>query len=208
MRPFSFLGVVALAILGDPLSAQDVFPVEKFIVAKEAIVRAGPSESFQPTSRLSAGDKVIVLSRDKAYPAWFAIMPPSDSFCWVNAAFVKAINEKVGVIDAGSEKGVEVLAGSRLDDKIPGVKAARLQLGTIVVFVDRPLKTMEGTWYPIMPQPTEVRYIHQSAIDPEAAKKTPTTERELREEVSRLTEQIKLLEKRLERLEGRTKKSD
>jgi hypothetical protein len=180
MRQHCLLGILVLSAFVDSSRGQDSFPVEKTIVLKNAEVRAAPTESAQATSRLTAGDKVIVLTRVKDNPSWFAIAPPAGSFSWVKGNAIKVIDKAHAFILYEGEQPVDVFAGSRLDDRRPDSVAARLTRGTTVIIVDRPLTVKGETWYPIVPHPSEVRYIHESAIkNAGAAESAPTLEQEI-----------------------------
>lgn len=206
MRQHCLLGILVLSALVDSSRGQDSFPVEKRVVLKNAEVRAAPSESAQATSRLSAGDKVIVLKRVADNPSWLAIAPPAGSYSWVNGKALKVIDKVHGFIMYEADQPVDVFAGSRLDDRRPDSVAARLTRGTAVFIVDRPLTAKGETWFPIVPHPSEVRYIHQSAINAGAADSSSALEQEIREELSRLRERISALEARIEQFEKSKKK--
>ena len=203
MRRISFGAAFALALIANSRSAQESYPIAKAI-QNEAFVRSGPDESFTPTTKLSAGAKVDIL-KPALKPDWYEIKPPHDSYSWINASKFKLIN-KNGFVDVAAGEFAEVRAGSRLTEKKPETVTAKLTAGTVIVVIDRPLTINGETWYPIMPHPSEVRYIHKSAFDANTTKVSVTKEIELQEEVARLRQRVDVLEKKLDQLEKRKKK--
>lgn len=143
---------------------------EKVIALPEVEVRSGPSASpaFYATAKLHRGDKVQVLKDRAPQAGWVAIKPPPGSFSWVNARLVRLINDYTGQVLA---EDTPVLIGSALSNAPPSVRSPKpLARGTIVVILDKPLRASDGSrWYPIEPNPTEVRYIPASAVESEPA---------------------------------------
>jgi hypothetical protein len=164
MRPALICGGIAgilLAALPAHAQTADV----RTVIVREVLVRSGPSDKFYATSRLSQGDRVTVVAAppDAQQPGWIAIKPPRGSFSWINQRFVEVIAAGTGKVVA--DNPVPVLVGSSEcnDHSKEGTKAAR---GSQVIILDRANYTDEGVWLPILPQPGEVRYIPESAVQP------------------------------------------
>lgn len=140
------------------------YPAEMAIVVPEVEVRSGPTREYYPTSKLTYGQRVIVLRESKDQPGWVAIKPPQGSFSWVNSKNVAAVDPRTGYVVDGNE--VQVLPGSGLVNREPNVESARIKPGHLVVLLDRPMTVGQMTWYPIAPVPTEVRWIPVDAVRP------------------------------------------
>jgi hypothetical protein len=159
--------MLGVCLLGGAARAAELPATEeKVVAAQEVDVRSGPSASpsFYATGKLHRGDKVQILKDRPAQAGWVAIKPPPGSFSWVNARLVKPVNDYTGQILA---EDTPVLVGSALSNNPPSVRSPRpLARGTIVVLLDKPLRASDGSrWYPIEPNPTEVRYIPASAVE-------------------------------------------
>jgi hypothetical protein len=132
------------------------------IVLPEVEVRSGPSPEFYATSKLHWGDPVRVLGQEGN---WLAITPPSpDSFSWINASQVDQLGQAATVKTAEASLRV----GSRLMNQEPTVERAKIKQGTQLTVIGKPEVGKDGTWVPVLPAPSEVRYIPVNAIRPEA----------------------------------------
>src|SRR5439155_507638 len=90
------------------------------------------------------------------------------SFSWINQRFVQIMVPGTGNVVTDWNNPVTVLVGSALsgEHNKEGAKAAR---GSQVIILDKPNYTDNGVWLPILPQPSEVRYIPESAVRPAGA---------------------------------------
>lgn len=167
------ISAVAFLFASIPALAQGVAG-EQVVVVKDVEVRSGPSKNFYPTSRLVQNDKVLVLRESKESPGWLEIKPPSGSFSWVNAKFVKQVDARHGFVDCDPARPVSVLPGSSLVNQEPNRESMKLTAGTVVVIVAQPNTVNGETWLPIQPHPSEVRYLPIEAVKL-AATIMPTT---------------------------------
>jgi hypothetical protein len=136
------------------------------VVVREVLVRSGPSEKCYPTSRLSYGERVEVVppSSGNQQAGWLAIRPPHGSFSWINQRFVQASQPGSGTATVVADKPVPVLIGSSEVKDEPNIEAPKAPRGSQVVIMGAPNYTDKGVWLPILPQPGEVRYIPESAV--------------------------------------------
>jgi hypothetical protein len=112
---------------------------------------------------LKQGDKVVVLRQNKD-PNWLEIKPPSDSFSWINAKYVKQMDATHGYVECDPASPAPSLAGSKIVDSPPNTEIIKLTRGTQVVLIARPLVVQGETWLPILPHPSEVRYIPAESV--------------------------------------------
>lgn len=150
-----------------PLAQQSPYPATATIMLSQVDVSSGPGQQYYATSRLRSGDRVIVLGESKKAPGWMEILPPTGSFSWISAQYVKVIPgvDKIGIVDAGDAKGsVPVMPGSTVVNKEPNVEIARVANGAQIFLLDRPSATSAGSWYPIVPVATEIRFVPAEAI--------------------------------------------
>jgi hypothetical protein len=139
------------------------------VTAPQADVYSGPATTYYPTSRLRGGDRVIVLGESRKQAGWVEILPPSGSFSWIDARYVKLIPgvERIGIVDTGDPRGtVPIRPGSNTVNTDPNVEIARVATGTQVVLLDRATPGNGTSWYPIAPVATEVRYLPSDAVRP------------------------------------------
>jgi hypothetical protein len=137
-------------------------PTRYTITANEVMVRSGPSPEFYPTSRLRRGDEVRVVREETT--GWLAIVPPPGSFSWINTRVVEQTSSNPHVVSAAF-----IRVGSRVVNQEPIVERFKVAAGTIVAVIGRAEPGRDGTWLPIRPVPSEVRYIPAEAILPSAA---------------------------------------
>lgn len=143
------------------------YPTTAAILVSQTDVSSGPGQQYFATSRLRYGERVVVLGESKKGPGWMEILPPPGSFSWIDARYVKVVPgmEKIGIVDTGDPKvTAPILPGSALGNKEPSVEIARAQNGTQLFLLDRPSATAGGSWYPIAPVATEVRFLPAEAV--------------------------------------------
>lgn len=142
------------------------YPAEMVIMMAEVEVRSGPTKEYYPTSKLRYGDRVLVLRESKDQPGWLAIRPPQGSFSWINAKHVKVAkhDERTGVVEGDGNALIPVRPGSSLINKAPDVESVKIPAGSIVTILDKAVSADGQTWLPILPPPTEVRFIPGEAV--------------------------------------------
>jgi hypothetical protein len=162
MRPVPVLAGITL-LLTCALVRADPAPDELAVSAAEVEVRSGPSPKFYATGKLYRGQKVQVVRDREAPEGWLAIKPPPGSFSWIKSLFLKQVDAQTGVVVAG-DVPVPVRVGSSVTNVPPSVEQVKLQRGTQVVILDKPLYADSGAWVPIQAPPQEVRYIPAEAV--------------------------------------------
>jgi hypothetical protein len=160
------VGVFTTVLPGQAQSPPDV----RTITLREVQVRSGPNDKFYPTSKLVYGDKVEVVTgpAGSQQPGWLAIKPPRGSFSWINKRFVQESDKdtKIGIVVTDENTPVPVLVGSSETKEQPSKEGTRAKRGSQVILLGTPNYTDNGVWLPIQPQPGEVRYIPESAVQP------------------------------------------
>jgi hypothetical protein len=163
MRPALMLGGI-LGVLVTELAAPAQTPDKRVVIAREVLVRCGPSEKYYSTGRLNYGEQITVVPQPPGsqQAGWLAIVPPRGSFSWINQRFVKEIQPGTGEVIADTP--VPILVGSSEVKDEPNKEALQAKRGSQVVIMGAPNYTDKGVWLPILPQPGEVRYIPESAV--------------------------------------------
>jgi hypothetical protein len=179
MRPASALAGLALGLaLAGRLGAADPPPDVRAVIVPEAEVRCGPSTSPQMyrTNLLHQGDRVEVVEELKE-GGWLAIRPPRGSFSWINTRFLQHVTpHQSNYVVAQDDVPVPVIYGSPfIPDRRPTVAGARLTRGHQVRGLGPALADAEGTWMPIEPPASEVRYIRAENVSRLPAAPTRTT---------------------------------
>lgn len=84
------------------------FPYFARITADDVYVRSGPGTNYYPCGKLNKDDKVKIVGRKHS---WSHIVPPTSSFSWISAQYVKidADNPGRGIVTG---EAVRVYAGS------------------------------------------------------------------------------------------------
>lgn len=138
------------------------------IGAKLAVVRSGPGRDFYPTEALTAGDWVSVV---KEQGEWLAILPPAESFCWVEG-------DKIQLEETAGKGRVLVdhtpaWIGSALVVMEEHVFQTELHTGDVVEVLD--VKTVgksdgrpehQAQWLKIRPPQGDLRWIEKQAVAP------------------------------------------
>jgi SH3-like domain-containing protein len=167
MRELAFGLIIFESLLSTSLGGE--FPSEATIVADDAPLRSGPSDSFYATDYLAKGTTVEVYLQEGD---WLAIRPPAGSFSWVLAGDVNATNQPdvVRVIRSGTRTRV----GSRVSND-RNVQYVRLHAGEALRLVDGEMSS-GSEWLKIEPPSGEFRWIHRrfvSATSPPLADQFP-----------------------------------
>jgi hypothetical protein len=159
MNPVRLLGGIALvfALAGTAVGQPATYPA--VVVVPEVEVRSGPSDRYYATGKLRQGQPVEV-HREREQNGYLAITPPEGSFSWINSRFVQEYGQTAVVLAPDAD----VFVGSQLVDRQPDVKGARVQPGTQVVLIGKPFAGDGGTWLPIRPVPSEVRFVPPDAV--------------------------------------------
>ncbi len=145
------LPTLAITLLGllappdqQPTSAEQQAPPVVSIKIGEVVgdqvhVRSGPGVNYYPVTRLSSGDRVVIVGHK---PAWVGVAPPGGTYSLVAKQYVDQDGQDQGVINGDR---VWVRAGTDLsDDKY--AKQTRLSKGARVTIVGQ-----SGEYYKIVP---------------------------------------------------------
>lgn len=165
MRHPIFLAAMVCFVAAMPALGQS-FPAEAVILQKEVEIRSGPGKSFDVTSKLNQNDKVLVLREVKDQPGWLEIKPPDRSFSWINGKSIKQVDARHALVDCDPTRPVSTYAGSQVVNVQPTRESMKLTGGTVLIIVDPPLSVNGETWFPVLPHPSEVRYIPVEAVKP------------------------------------------
>jgi hypothetical protein len=166
-------GLALLVASGITLGADGILYTAR-VNAPGTDVRSGPSSDpkLYPTDKLAAGEIVEVV-RDRG-DGWLEIKPPSRSFSWINARFLKQLGPNVWAVVADESSPVPVYYGSALLNQPPSVESTKVKRGS-QVFVIGPSRDGKdlGPLLPIEPPPAEVRYIRAGAVAKTASPSSP-----------------------------------
>ena len=161
-HPFLLSTVLGL-VAAMPALAQS-YPAEAVILQRDVEVRSGPGKGFYATSKLNQNEKVLVLREVKDQPGWLEIKPPSRSFSWINGKYIKQVDARHAYVETDASRPVSTYAGSRVVDLQPTRESMKLTAGTVLIIADPPLTINGETWFPVEPNPSEVRYIQSDAV--------------------------------------------
>jgi len=165
--------VVATPSRADDAAAASPFPATVRVAAAHTYLRAGPSNDFYPTERLTHGTAVEVWSIDPAGSGYCAVRPVAGSFSWIRAADVDDESRLGETPDgakpassAGAHTGVIVAdgavarIGSQLND-LRHVAQVSLEAGERVRVIEQ-VRIEEGRhaglWARIEPPAGEFRW--------------------------------------------------
>jgi uncharacterized protein YraI len=170
MRAVRLAGSVAgVLLLG--LSAWAQTPTTRTITVPEAQVRSGPSPEFYVTNTLRQGQTVEVRGEDSG---WLAITPPPGSWSWVNSSRVEQRQDNRHLVVV-TQDDTPIRVGSAIHQQEPTVERVKVPHGTILTLVGGLKTENDGSWFAVVPPPSEVRFIPADAVKPTAAVATPTT---------------------------------
>jgi len=151
----------------EPHQSAAGFPWEGEITASNVYVRSGAGTNYYPTTKLSAGDRVLVLGERHG---WYQIAPPPQSFSYVDMSFV----EKKGGTAKGTIKQDKayVRAGSHLENRKSSTQLL-LDKGASVEIIGE----ADG-FYKIRPPDGATLYVSKQYVKPvSAALRTGMVER-------------------------------
>ncbi|WP_166831383.1 SH3 domain-containing protein [Thalassoroseus pseudoceratinae] len=153
----SFVGLLTVSATAQTADAAQKFPYAAVVRVEGAYVRSGPGKSYYPTERLARGVKVTIHRHDPG--GWFMVAPPTGSFSWIRAEYVRQTGPKKGQVTADN---VVVRVGSSFGDETRNVEQVRLSKGDVVDIIEK--KTVESEQGPlalfkIQPPKGEYRWI-------------------------------------------------
>jgi hypothetical protein len=181
------LVLVAQAASGaeDLLSAETAtLPVRVHVAAGQTYLRAGPSDDFYPTGRLTRGDVVEVWGFDAA--GYAAVRPVEGSFSWIRADDLQLLDDAADADSASRRVGVVVNDGvvSRIGSQLNPCRHAaqiRLEAGERVAVIDSVTMNLgryPGTWMRIEPPAGEFRWVQTADLSLPPGVDPPTAPRE------------------------------
>lgn len=146
------------------------------IEAAEVKVFSAPGQGTLATGVLRRGAVVEVL-RDRG-DGWLEIVPPEGSYSWIND---RAVENRGSALLVAGRTAVPLRVGSMdLHDRPTNAIAGEVQPGTLLVpFKSTPILAEGGRWWKVLPNPSERRYLQQSAVQP-AGTAVPAQEPEQR----------------------------
>ena len=103
-----------LAVLCQPVQAEERFPFIGVVTPASVNVRAGQNENFEKVGLVSQGDKVVVVDRSFS---WYKIKLPATADSYVSAEFVKELSRNIGKISANR---LNIRAGKGLNYSVVG----------------------------------------------------------------------------------------
>jgi hypothetical protein len=144
------LGSAAWATPGDDTGR---FPWEGEVSGTNVYVRSGPGTNYYPTTKLNAGDRVVVLGEKFG---WYQIVPPRESFSYIDLAGVqRKPGAKTGEV---VQDRVYVRAGSHLRTSKTSTQLV-LSRGTVVEIIGE----TEG-FFKIVPPPGASLYMSKDYV--------------------------------------------
>lgn len=159
--------LVGLTLGVGSLAATETAPYTARVIQAEAEVRCKPSlDPKVYVTNILSRDIPVQVVRDLG-DGWLEIRPPDGSFSWINTRFVNRIEHSPTnwVVDVQDEVRVPVIIGSNLQRHVRlNVEGVKLQRGTQVRSINPSLTDDDGSWLPIEPPETEIRYIRMEAI--------------------------------------------
>ncbi|MBN2563274.1 MAG: hypothetical protein JXQ75_20330 [Phycisphaerae bacterium] len=106
---FAVTAVSVLPALAEPGDEVGRFPWEGEVSGMNVYVRSGPGANYYATTKLNAGDRVLVLAEKFG---WYQIVPPPKSFSYIDMSMVeRQAGAKTGKV---AQDRVYVRAGSHL----------------------------------------------------------------------------------------------
>jgi hypothetical protein len=139
-------------------------PDRATIKVQEAEVRSGhgAGPKFYATNKLRYGDAVEVTKT--LDDGWLEIMPPRQSFSWINARMLEQVGTNVWMVKGERSQPVDVYYGSSVHEAKPDVRSTSVPAGSQVVSIAKAKTADDGMWLPIEPPPSERRYILSEAL--------------------------------------------
>ena len=134
---------------------------EAEVAGADAYIYSGPGATYYPTAMLKAGQIVTVSGAQT--DEWLAIMPPTDSFSWIEADRIKENPDGTATVNADQ---TNVYVGSSLSDG-HHVRQVTMNKGDVVHVIDE--QSLSGTagtarWFKVLPVTGERRYIKVTSV--------------------------------------------
>jgi hypothetical protein len=152
-------------------------------LVQDVDVRAGPSDQYYVTNRLTRGSTVeVVALPTSANPGWLAIKPPQGSRSWINNKYLRQpANGPTGYVDATpfNADGAPVQPVGLDLTQEKELSFVKLSNGAQpVLFPGTPKSDHDGknTWLAIEPPAAEVRYIPATAVSQNMVQRTSADE--------------------------------
>ncbi len=172
MRASTLLAVSACLAVSSTASAAAVnFPYEAVVQSDGVIVRSGPGERYDPTLKLSSGQRVTVHRHDPG--GWFMISPPPGSFSWINANYVQTTGNGRGIVQApdpgnGLPPRVVVWIGSQFTNEHKYFGRQLASGDEVTILGEETQQTDRGpaTFYKIEPPRLEYRWVKGDYVVP------------------------------------------
>ena len=159
---------------GSPAVA--ALPARVHVAADETYLRAGPSNDFYPTGRLTRGDVVELWDFDAS--GYAAVRPVEGSFSWIRADDLQLLDEAADPATPSETRRVGVVLNdgviSRIGSQLNPCRHAaqvRLEAGERVSVIDTVTTKRgryPGTWMRIEPPSGEFRWVwaHDLVLPP------------------------------------------
>ena len=159
---------------GSPAVA--ALPARVHVAADETYLRAGPSNDFYPTGRLTRGDVVELWDFDAS--GYAAVRPVEGSFSWIRADDLQLLDEAADTATPSETRRVGVVLNdgviSRIGSQLNPCRHAaqvRLEAGERVSVIDTVTTKRgryPGTWMRIEPPSGEFRWVwaHDLVLPP------------------------------------------
>lgn len=166
-----FISPLCLFVTGTLSAAEIEFPYEAVVQSNDVVVRKGPGERYDPTMKLSTGERVTVHRHDPG--GWYVISPPPGSFSWINANYVETNGDGRGTVTVpptgdGLPPRVAVYVGSQFNNE-HNVIGRQLAAGDAVTIIgEKTQPTAQGPtrFYKIEPPRLENRWIKGDFVLP------------------------------------------
>ncbi len=172
MRASTLLTVSVCLAVQSTVSAADVhFPYEAVVQSDGVIVRSGPGERYDPTLKLSSGQRITVHRHDPG--GWFVISPPPGSFSWINASYVETTGDGRGIVRApdqgnGLPARVVVFIGSQFTNEHKYFGRRLANGDEVTILGEETQQTDRGPvgFYKIQPPRHEYRWVKGDYVVP------------------------------------------
>jgi hypothetical protein len=141
-------------------------PILATVIDPEVKLRAGPSDQFPETARLTRG-AVVVVDHEESN-GWLAVQDAPGSMyslSWVQATFVDFDNTKPVPQNVMVHDDTTLAVGQMgLAQPLTHIRRAKVPSGTILTVIGSKA-TFEGKlWHPVVPPPGDFRYLPKQAV--------------------------------------------
>ncbi|MCA9075378.1 MAG: SH3 domain-containing protein [Planctomycetaceae bacterium] len=158
--------------MSDSASAAEIeFPYEAVVQSDNVVVRKGPGERYDPTMKLSTGERVTVHRHDPG--GWYVISPPPGSFSWINASYVETSDDGRGIVTVpptgdGLPPRVAVYVGSQFNNEHNVINRQLTTGDEVTIIGEKTQPTTQGPtkFYKIEPPRLENRWVKGDYVLP------------------------------------------